>query len=57
MKAHIETTITTTLILDAKEAEWLKNVMQNPLHAQTPSEGDYDSSVYRKAIFDALSNT
>lgn len=46
MKGSIETTTTVKLELTQDEANWLRGIMQNPLHGQNPSEEvDYDRSM------------
>lgn len=53
MKTNVETSVTYTLILDKEEAEWLHNVMQNPLHNQHPiAEATYDRDM-RIQFFEA----
>ncbi len=55
MKATTKIIRTVTLELTYAEAEWLKEIMQNPIHASTAlDEEDYDRK-NRIALFDALS--
>lgn len=52
MKTFVQQTVVITLELTAKEALWLRAVMQNPLH-----EGENkDDRVMREALFNAIPN-
>jgi len=43
-----------TIILTAGEYEWLKGVMQNPLHGETPDQESEINKKYRRIFWDAL---
>ena len=49
----VTTTDTTTLMLTAEQASWLKGLMQNPIHTQYAAE-DKIGRHMRKAIFKLL---
>lgn len=49
------TCCTITLTLSHKEAQWLKDQMQNPLHSQERSEESIEDASMRKAFWEALS--
>lgn len=51
MESSVEITKTTTLVLDQKEAVWLRNRMQNP-----PSLESREDAQMREAFFNALTN-
>ena len=59
MKSHIDKTVKVTLLLDKEEAQWLKDLMQNPLgRPDNPSallmdESTIDSDM-RHRFFDAV---
>lgn len=50
MQVDINTEIKVTLVLDKEEAQWLKNVMQNPLHGDTP-ETEHPQDRYTREVF------
>ena len=53
MKFDTNKTITTTLVLNEEEREWLHGVMQNPLWGQLPTEESPLDQHHRKALFNA----
>ena len=54
MKAVTRTTTITTLILENHEAKWLMNIMQNPLHGQSPDNEPEEDKVNRQALWETL---
>ena len=52
MKTDIQKTITITL--DQEEAEWLRGVMQNPLHDEHPDEESARDREMRSRFFFAV---
>lgn len=42
------------LTLDIKTTQWLKSVMQNPLHNISPSDEDPQDAVIRRELFEGL---
>lgn len=42
------------ITLTEKEASWLKAVMQNPLHGESPEEEGINQSVMRRCLFTSL---
>jgi len=55
MKATIERKVTITLVLDHSEAQWLKNLMQNPIHGTINTEKKIDREM-RKKFWDTLTD-
>lgn len=55
MEAIIEKKVTTTLVLDHFETQWLMALMQNPIHGDPKTEGKIDRQM-RKKFWDALNN-
>jgi hypothetical protein len=47
-------TKTQVLHLNEAQADWLKHVMQNPLHGQTPEEEEAYDNDMRQQFFHAL---
>ena len=54
IKSVTHTMKTYVLELNEKEATWLRGVMQNPLHNQSPAEETELDSRMRKAFFGAV---
>lgn len=54
MKSEHRTTRIVILKLEEEERQWLRNVMQNPLHGLTPDEEDPSDKRMRKKFFTAL---
>lgn len=54
MKISSTKNIKIFLELDESEAKWLKEVMQNPLHGQSPEQEDEDDSMLRMRFFKIL---
>jgi hypothetical protein len=53
MKCHKETVVKITLELDENEANWLKNITQNPLFEKE----EVIDSIMRRKFFEALSES
>ena len=55
-KMKVNTTVITevTLAMNEEEIEWLRGLMQNPLHGLTPDEENKDDKRMRKLFWDAL---
>jgi hypothetical protein len=51
MKISAEKIVTVKLQLTEEEAEWLKNVMQKPLHGQSPEQENQRDYDMREAFF------
>lgn len=48
------TSVEITLILTNDEAKWLMDMMQNPLHEQTPEEESAEDSNMRRTFFETI---
>jgi hypothetical protein len=46
--------VTTTLVLNAEEAEWLKAIMQNPMFVRLPQDEDPRDRKLRAIFWTAL---
>ena len=44
MKSDKKETVEVTLVLNKREVEWLKDLMQNPLHGLSPNEEDQETN-------------
>lgn len=55
MQVNLTTSISYTLILNADEAQWLKNVVQNPIGVEYEDELEEHRKI-RQAFWDALDN-
>jgi len=44
------------LVMNREEAEWLKSIMQNPLHGD-PNDEDDIGQLMRHSIFESINNT
>lgn len=54
MKATTVTETKVILEMTEEESQWLKLVMQNPLHGQTPIDESSHDAAMRKAFFEAI---
>ena len=54
MQSNYKTETTYTLILNEKEATWLRGVMKNPLHGEHPSTENTIDAKHRKAFLEAV---
>ena len=54
MKIQAKTIKTVFITLSDEEAEWLKWVMQNPLHGGNPEDELPENKKYREAFFMGL---
>ena len=46
--------VTTTLVLNVEETEWLKSIMQNPMFARHPQDEDPQDRRLRAVFWTAL---
>ena len=54
MNANLTHTPEIRLTLSVAEATWLKHIMQNPLHNQTPQTENPTDRIYRRELFTTL---
>jgi hypothetical protein len=47
---------TISLVLEEREAEWLRDVMQNPVHGQTQEYEPLEDYVIRYSLYALLTN-
>lgn len=55
MEATAKKQVQVTLVLDEFETEWLKDLMQNPIHGTLNTEDKLDRKM-RKKFWDALND-
>lgn len=56
MEINRQKSTTITLVLNEKEAQWLHEVMQNPLWGQTPTTESEEDFEMRVTFFEATKN-
>jgi hypothetical protein len=54
MQTNVETTKTTTLVLNERETEWLKGLMQNPIGVRFPQDEPEQDKEMRHVFWEAL---
>jgi hypothetical protein len=54
MQTNTKITQTITLVLNEREAEWLKGLMQNPIGGMDPQDEPEDDREMRRIFWEAL---